>query len=183
MSQLHKFYTPYATGAYDAWDADQVTMCVCFPGYTGPACEMTMCPKGFDPLGQATSLRTIRVTTAAASGTLGGYFRFYFNNYYFDFPAHGSQWDETKCQQLVQSMLNVAEARCSFVGGVGARGQITFDIEFRRFPTRPVDNNIFHHEGNPPLSSFQCVASDVTGATSATCSVTDLVAADIPGNF
>jgi hypothetical protein len=181
ISQLYTFYTPYASGAYDAWDADQATMCVCFPGYTGPACEMRMCPKGVDPLTTALSQRTIRITTTAASGTMSGYFRFYFNNYYFDFPAHGSDWDQITCQQLVQSMSNVAEARCIFVGGVGVRGQITFDVEFRRFPTRPVDNNIFYHDGNPPLSSFNCVAANVTGATSVACAVTDRVTTDIPG--
>jgi hypothetical protein len=45
-----------------------------------------------------------------------------------------------------------------------------------------VDNNIFYHDGNPPLSSFNCVAANVTGAASVGCAVTDRVTTDIPGN-
>lgn len=48
-------YTLFTIGAnesipYDAWDGDQVTMCVCYAGYTGPACEMSkfMCSTFID---------------------------------------------------------------------------------------------------------------------------------------
>lgn len=41
MANLYTFYTPYSTGELTVWEAEQVTMCVCDPGYTGTACEMS----------------------------------------------------------------------------------------------------------------------------------------------
>jgi hypothetical protein len=35
---------------YDLWDADKNQACACDPGYFGPDCSMTECPRGADPL-------------------------------------------------------------------------------------------------------------------------------------
>ena len=35
---------------YSAWDGEKTQMCVCDPGWTGPACSMRSCPKGADPV-------------------------------------------------------------------------------------------------------------------------------------
>jgi len=35
---------------YSAWDAEKTQLCVCDPGWTGPACSMRSCPKGADPV-------------------------------------------------------------------------------------------------------------------------------------
>jgi len=38
-----------ATG-YSAWDGEKTQLCVCDPGWSGPACSMRSCPKGADPV-------------------------------------------------------------------------------------------------------------------------------------
>lgn len=35
---------------YSAWDGEKTQLCVCDPGWTGPACSMRSCPKGADPV-------------------------------------------------------------------------------------------------------------------------------------
>ena len=43
IANLFTFYTPYSTGAFESWEGEQVTTCVCDPGFTGHACEMSKC--------------------------------------------------------------------------------------------------------------------------------------------
>jgi len=35
---------------YSAWDGEKTQLCVCDPGWSGPACSMRSCPKGADPV-------------------------------------------------------------------------------------------------------------------------------------
>jgi len=35
---------------YSAWDGEKTQLCVCDPGYSGPACSLRSCPKGADPV-------------------------------------------------------------------------------------------------------------------------------------
>jgi len=35
---------------YSAWDGEKTQLCVCDPGFTGPACSLRSCPKGADPV-------------------------------------------------------------------------------------------------------------------------------------
>ena len=41
ISSIYDFFTPGASGTYSSWEGDHVTMCVCDPGHTGVACEMS----------------------------------------------------------------------------------------------------------------------------------------------
>jgi hypothetical protein len=141
-----------------------------------------MCPKGDDPLTETTQYRKIRVVTSATGGYLQGSFRLRFDDQYFDFPADGSLDAET-CNLLVESMENVDFARCTVSAPDGHNGQI-ITIEFRKFPVHPVENNIYYHDGDPPLSHFSCDTSNVrkTEASGISCVVTDIVTgSNIPG--
>merc|ERR1711881_237510 len=35
---------------YSAWDGEKTQLCVCDPGWSGPACSMRSCPRGADPV-------------------------------------------------------------------------------------------------------------------------------------
>ena len=59
-------------------------------------------------------------------------------------------------------------------GGTTAEGGATFTVSFVRWKSgTPSDNNLYSHDGNPPLSFFKCVASAITGATQPFCSLED----------
>lgn len=183
ISSVYTLFTVGSNGTdYSSWDGDQASMCVCYSGYTGPECEMIMCPKGDDPLTTTEQFRTISITTSATDGILDGYFTLRFNNYYFDFPGHGSNWTKFDCRNLFQSMANVDIASCT-MGEVGGDGSITVVVELREFPLRPVENNIYFHEGSPDISQFQCDTTFVEGAAGVTCVIADVVndTAVIPG--
>ena len=185
ISSVYTLFTIGSNGTgYSSWDGDQASMCVCYSGYTGPECEMIMCPKGDDPLTKTEDFRTISITTSATEGTLDGYFTFRFNNYYFDFPGHGSNWTKYDCRDLFQSMANVDIASCT-MGEVGNDGSITVMVELREFPLRPVENNIYFHEGNPGISQFQCETAFVEGASGVRCAISDVLndTALIPGDL
>lgn len=141
-----------------------------------------MCPKGDDPLTKTDQFRTISITTSATDGDLNGYFTFRFDDNYFDFPGHGSNWTRYDCRNLFQSMENIHIASCT-MGVVGTHGEITVTVELREFPHRPVENNIYFHEGNPDITRFTCETDFVTGAAGVNCVVADVLAdADlIPG--
>jgi hypothetical protein len=47
VSNLYDFYTKDASGTFDSWEGEQVTMCVCDPGFTGAMCEMSKFGAGF----------------------------------------------------------------------------------------------------------------------------------------
>jgi hypothetical protein len=50
----------------------------------------------------------------------------------------------------------------------------TFTVTFLEWPRgAPPDNNLYSHDGAPPLGFFKCAAAAVTGATEPTCRVDD----------
>ena len=55
---------------------------------------------------------------------------------------------------------------------------VTYVVTFVSWPTYPAQNNVFEHDGNPPLSSFTCDVSKVEtigGGGKAVCSIEDVV--------
>lgn len=185
---ISSIYTLFTIGAgnesYALWDGDQAHMCVCYPGYTGPACEMIMCPKGDDPLTKTEEFRTISITTSSTAGTLDGFFSLHFDDHYFHFPGHGDNWTKYDCRDGFESLDNVDVASCS-MSAVGPDGSVTVTVELREFPLRPVENNIYFHEGNPDITHFSCDSTYVTGAAGVTCIVSDVNndASVIPGIY
>lgn len=49
------------------------------------------------------------------------------------------------------------------------------------FPVFPHQNNIFSHDGWPGLDAFSCDATNVTGATNASCIFTTIEDSDLEG--
>ena len=141
-----------------------------------------LCPKGHSPYDQVTGHRTISFTTGG-DNRLAGYFNFYFDGETFRFPAHASEWSESQCKSAFESLRNVQAVNCT-QGSIDNYGGTTYTVVFRAFPEVPYENNIFHHYGDPPLSSFGCVPTDIEASIRATCVIRDLVnstVAALPG--
>jgi hypothetical protein len=59
-------------------------------------------------------------------------------------------------------------------GGTTVQGGATFTVSFTAWKSGiPSDNNLYSHDGNPPLGFFKCAASAITGATQPFCSLED----------
>jgi hypothetical protein len=179
MEMLYDLYTYGAVeGAYNFWDSDHLTMCVCDMGYTGPGCEMKMCPKGDDPLTTFTDYRTISITTSASTGTLYGSFKFTFNTESFSFPANADDWSAADCETSFASLRNVNTVRCT-KGSANSNGGATYIVQFVAFSVLPYENNIYYHGGNPSLDSFSCSTSSASDGFG-TCTITDSVVVTLP---
>ena len=114
-SILFDIYTPGSVaGQYSSWDGTHTTACSCDYGYTGTDCSMRMCPKGDDPLTPFSDYRTITIATTAASGSLGGAFKFSFADQSFTFPGDARSWTSSDCTTSFQSNLqNVKAVSCT----------------------------------------------------------------------
>jgi hypothetical protein len=166
------------SGNYSSWEADRASGCVCDAGYTGAACEMKICAKGDDPLTPYQDYRTLQIAINADSGTYGGSFKLNFNGYSLAFPATASLWGSSECAESFEALPNIASVSCSepFIDGLYA----VWTVQFLKFSTIPVDNNIYLNDGNPPLSAFSCDAFSVTGVVNAACTLSDVIVSDIP---
>jgi hypothetical protein len=144
-----------------------------------------MCPKGDDPFTVYSDYHTITLTTSASTSgdPLAGEFKFIFLGEYFYFPANASEFDDVTCTAAVNSLVNIEVASCT-------RGTIDVDtlgsqytIQFQKFPLFPYENNIYSHEGNPSLDSYQCETTRVTGGTSPTCVIESTSTGTLPGLY
>jgi hypothetical protein len=140
-----------------------------------------MCPKGIDPLTSYSEYRTITLTTHSDSGTLAGQLKFTFNGEYIYLPANAKQMTSSQCTKYFQTLPNIGEVKCGR-NKPDTRGGALYEIQLRSFPAVPHENNIYFHSGNPPLSSFTCDTSLVTGTVNPTCVLADIVTTSIPGS-
>ncbi len=172
---------------YTNWEAESLMMCACDWGVFGPECEARMCPKGFDPLLRSTTTyyREINVTTnsTAVGSSINGTFVMSFNGFDFEFNANATLFGEAECEAAWESLDNVEQVVC-FRGAINQAGGATYNIKFLAWPAVPMQNNIFSHEGNPPLTAFMCDASDARvwprgGGNVAACHVEDVANTDI----
>ena len=55
-----------------------------------------------------------------------------------------------------------------------------YTIEFTEWPVLPMQNNIHHHEGNPPLSDFACSSASATASSGTlSCALADVRATNV----
>jgi hypothetical protein len=142
-----------------------------------------MCPKGDDPWTTSTDYHTITVATSASSSgdPLAGEFKFIFQGEYFYFPADPSEFDDETCTAAVTALANVAQASCTrgTIDAVTLGCQYT--IQLQQFPIFPYQNNIYSHEGNPSIDSYQCDTTHITAGTSPTCEIQSTSTGTLPG--
>lgn len=56
----------------------------------------------------------------------------------------------TQCTTIISQMLTVEKVVCT-VEDAELTGSQIIDIDFQEFPMVPYENNLYTHEGNPPL--------------------------------
>ena len=174
IDDIYKYYTvkdSSSPSTYSSWDADHTTACVCDEGYTGPACQVKMCPKGDDPLTPKTGYKVITITTTASGGTLDGYFLLRFNQYSVRIPAKASEWTEAGCVESFQSLPVIGKVTCT-KSVDNAYGGATYTVTIKSYPLFPKDNNIFPLDGTVNTGILGCDASMVSGS-SPRCIITD----------
>ena len=165
---------------FQGWEADKLQACVCDMGYTGPSCNMKMCPKGDDPLTPFTDYYSIKLEIRADSGTLGGYVHFVFNGETLVFGAHADTFTLKACKTLFETLPNIGEVRCTRTDDTDAQGGSATTIHFHGFPVYPHENSLYTNNGNNLLSKLLCKTDYITGDGTQSCTVTETLPAIAP---
>lgn len=143
-------------------------------------CFVEICPKADDPLTKNQGFREIRLTTSAVSGEMSGVVGFFFHGEQTFFDANGTRFDGKACTKAVTRLPNVAEATC-VRENVTETNAASYVITFYSWPLIPHQNNLYEHDGNPPLSAFSCDISQVEGAVGAECLMSDVTSKNVRG--
>eukprot|EP01032_Pedospumella_encystans_P026307 gene26307-29717_t len=176
---LYQTYNPVIrTDSYELWDEEHTTSCVCDYGYTGPSCNIRMCPKGDDPFTYFSDYRAIIITLSAYSAGFSGSFKLTYDSLTIAIPASG--WTDELCQQAFQALPAFKTVRCSLSFATTRYGGFSLQVEFIEFAPIPYQNNIYTHEGDPALSAFKCDTSGITTTGSVTCGITNVVYGSLP---
>lgn len=140
-----------------------------------------MCPKGDDPFTYFSDYRAIIVQLNAYSAPFTGSFKFTYDALSIAIPASG--WTDELCQEAFQALPAFKTVRCSLSFSTTRYGGFSMQIEFIEFEPIPYQNNIYTHDGNPPLSSFKCDTTGITTAGSVSCEITDVAFNSLPGTL
>lgn len=144
------------------------SFCICEGGWTEENCSRRYCPKGDDPETSNQGQREIIIRTGAKGGQLEGHFDFSFMGQSVGFDAIASEISLTNSLQALSTVETVSVTRTDH----DTHGGAEFRISFIRWPSgRPVDNNLYSHDGNPPLSFFKCSTTSITGAVGPFCEI------------
>lgn len=145
-----------------------------------------LCPKGNDPLTLYTDYRSLLITVApASSNTFTGHVKFSFEEQSLSIPHSG--WTDEQCAEAFEALPNLHNVECSVEYHSSddpdpeLRGGFTLLVELAEFPVLPYQNNVYAHDGNPPLSSFHCDTSEVVSSGSVVCTIKDVAVNALPG--
>lgn len=113
-----------------------------------------------------------------SSNTFTGYVKFSFEEQSLSIPHSG--WTNAQCEEAFEALPNLHNVECS-VEYSKHNGGFTLLVELAEFPMLPYQNNVYAHDGNPPLSSFQCDTSEVVSRDSVECTIMDVAVNALPG--
>ncbi|GMF30434.1 unnamed protein product [Phytophthora lilii] len=145
-----------------------------------------MCAKNDDPLttGQGYRAIEIQVGADASSNTaLSGDIRINFlgDVAVFSANAEADQAHEDACASAFEKLRTVLKATCTISSVDVVTKGATYTVTFTEWVHLGGENNLLYHTGNPPLSSFTCDISQMTGPSSRTCAITDIVTSNVIG--
>jgi len=158
--------------------------CICNVGYTGEDCNSKICPKAFDYIANPnpSKFRTIGLKTSLAGGKMSGTLEFKFGLSQISINANANELDGESCRDRLNQLGGIDEVGVQRSLLDESTGTATYIISFLRFTQVAFENNIFNHNGNPPLSSFYCNTTNVdkTVAVSPFCEIFDVESKNVP---
>jgi hypothetical protein len=123
---------------------------------------------GDDPLTLDQHYRSVLlsiISSSSLSGNIG--FSFLGESVDLDLSSPSS----IKCKDALSQISHFQEVDCSV--RTDSVSFVYFNITILEFPLFPVINNLLTHDGNPPISAFQC---HLPGTSSgASCNVSNIV--------
>lgn len=139
-----------------------------------------ICPKAFDVLNtfDDTPRRTIQLVVGLESGKLEGKMEFFYNNASVLMDANPKTFTTFECTKAIKRMKGIKDAVCvNELKGDGEASEWRYTISFLEWTMEPYENNIFFHEGNPPLDHFGCSVDRVNEfvAINPYCRLSDIV--------
>ena len=186
--------------SYSNWDKSSITVCNCDDGYFGADCSLgmlnfiinyiklnlfislfyvkcniAMCPKGDDPMTMDQNYRQIQMTVTNTrhrlQGTIGMIFQGKISYISLLNPS------DTDCMEGLTNSRSYGLVGCTVTNS--SAHKYVFNIIFYYWPAYPTENNLYFHDGNPPISSFSC--DTVLTDAGVTCSFEDIVSTNILG--
>lgn len=142
---------------------------------------LEMCPKNDDPLTTGQNFRTIKIAVQGDAATVAGVFRISFNGQTTTLSATAASNTAAPCADAFMRMRNVMRATCTPTVINAAVQSAEYVVAFTEWTHLDAENNLLQHNGNPPLSSFKCDASQVVSTGTPTCVITDVKATNVIG--
>lgn len=150
-----------------------------------PAVFSGICPKHYDPatLDSMPNRRSVRLTTALLKGTMLGKYEFGFGLSSVFFNADANTFSSDECRSTLLGLKGVKDVLCERQAVDPISGVGMYMITFNEYSIVPYENNLWKHNGNPPLSSFFCNTTfvDPEDADLPTCDIVDIETEDLPG--
>ncbi|KAG6615519.1 Epidermal growth factor-like domain [Phytophthora cinnamomi] len=137
-------------------------VCNCQWGYNLPDCSRKMCPHGINPTSSQQNDKKIRLRIAATGGAeiTGGALTMTFQAHTVEFDMPLPQVTSDVCTSFFRRFQNLGDLTCERAA-LETTSTASYDITLRTFPTFPIMNNLFYHDGNPPVSEFWCDTANV----------------------
>lgn len=137
-----------------------------------------MCPKGDDPMTMDQSYRQIQMTVTrstggALHGTIGMIFQGKISYISLTNPS------DTDCMTGLTNSRSYGLVGCTYTNS--SSHKYVFNIIFYSWPSYPTENNLYFHDGNPPIASFSC--DTLLTDSGVVCSFSDVVSTNIQGTF
>ena len=139
---------------------------------------IAICPKGDNPETDLQNYRSIMLTVTGPlnfEGLLG--FSFQGETTFLNISSSISA---STVKTLLENSNKFKTIKCSHSStNVGITSHM-FIITFIAWPTLPQENNLYSHQGNPPLIDFTCDTSFMNPSVS--CKFSDLQVSNLRGN-
>lgn len=148
--------------------------------------NLEICPKAFEPLtlDEKPNRRTVRLVTTADSGKMYGDLIFQFHGASFKLKADASIYPSEQCTaDMNKNFKPVAESKCVRESFDDEKKTGSYLISFLKYPTYPLENNIYFHNGNPDINKFFCNVSrvDLEEIQNLNCLIEDVTTDNLPG--
>ena len=151
------------------------------------------CPKGDDPVSVNQSNRQIVFRLATDAVDISGLLHITFLGHKIEMDLNNTYVDtDSYCQAQFEEADNIETVSCVASSGFDSDNAwmtsgafLEYNVTFESWPSFPMENNFFSHNGNPDLSDFTCDISEVTlsGGAKRECTLSDAVNTEVTGKI